>query len=181
MKPIIVEQVFDSLFDTIPQYEDNHKLSFGYGEQKELNALLLTKQLNGNPCYPLLWYNLPNDLEGDNQYVEGMFDFVLATTTQLDWFNDQRFKYNFKEILYPHFSLVLQALSKANSITLFDISGNNKYRYTNYPNYGNPTTFEGKDEQKQVDIWDAIKFTVKLRVYGNCDFTNINYNLNNLK
>lgn len=176
-----VEQIFDSLFDTIPVYDGNNKLFFGYGEQKELNSILINKQKNGEPCYPLLWYNLPNTLQVNRQYATGVFDFVLAHNTEIDLYNDQRFNTIFNNILYPHFSLVLQALQKANGIDLLKYSGVMEYEYTNYPNYGNPTTFEGKKEQKQVDIWDAINFKVRLNVHSKiCDFSEIQYNLTNL-
>lgn len=176
---IRVEKIFDALFATIPQYSANNKLFFGYGEQKELNSILVNSKQNSK--YPMLWYNMPNTLDGNGQYVEGLFDFVLAHNTKLEWFNDQRFDKVFDAILYPHFSLVMQALNKANGIELFEVSENNKYRYTNYPNYGSPTTFEGKDKQKQVDIWDAMKFQVRLRVRDSqCDFCDINYDLKNL-
>lgn len=175
-----VERILDSLFDTIPQINGCDKLFFGYGEQKELNAILITKQKNGTPCYPLLWYNLPNTLHGNSQYSEGYFDFVLAHNTELDLFNDQRFNQIFENILYPHFDLVLQALLGANGIELYDFTDNSKYEYTCYPNYGSPTTFEGKDKQNQVDIWDAIKFRVKMRISKECDFKNIKYNLKNI-
>ena len=179
MRVIRVEQILDELFATIPAIDGNNKLFFGYGEQKELNSILLSGKKNSK--YPLLWYNLPNTLEGRLQYVEGDFDFVIAHNTELDWFNDQRFDKVFDAILFPHFSLVMQALNKAKGVDLFELSPNNFYRYTNYPNYGNPTTFEGKKEQKQVDIWDAMKFTVKLRINSNtCDFENIKYDLKNL-
>ena len=178
---IRVEQILDRLFETVPEIDNNGKLFFGYGEQKELNAILLTKQKNETPCYPLLWYNLPNTLQGNRQYSEGNFDFVLAHNTTLDLFNDQRFNDIYDNILYPYFDLVIQAFDNAPGIDLFHISENNRYEYTCYPNYGSPTTFEGKDEQKQVDIWDAIKFKVKLRISSNCDFQNICYNLKNIK
>ena len=177
-----VEQIFDELFDTIPIYDGNNKLFFGYGEQKELNAILLARQKNGNPCYPLLWYNLPNTLEGNKIYSEGNCDFVLAYNTTGDLFNDQRFTQIFNEILFPHFSLVIQALEKANGISVLNISEDKKWKTTNYPNYGSPTTFEGKKQQKQVDIWDAVGFTLKLNIRKDaCRFDQIIYNTNNLK
>lgn len=175
---IIVEQIFEDLFDTIPVLTNTDKLSFGYGDKKELDSILITKQRNGQICYPLLWYNLPNTLDANERYVEGNFDFVIAHNTQLDWFNDQRFNINFKKILYPYFELVITALTKANGITPLYVTGNKKYKYTNYPNYGSPSANDGGSEQQQVDAWDAIKFTVKLQISSSaCDFTNINYKI----
>ena len=179
MKVIRVEQIFDKLFDTVPQLKDSNKLFFGYGEQKELNAILLNSVQDSK--YPMLWYNLPNTLDAREQYAEGTFEFVLAHNTKLDWFNDQRFDKVFNDILFPQFSLVMQALKGADNIDLFELSPNVFYRYTNLPNFGNPMTFEGKKENKQVDKWDAMKFTVKLRVNNrNCDFCDMTYDLTNL-
>ena len=177
-----VENIFTELFATIPAVGTNNKITFHYGEQKELNSVLLTKQSNGTPCYPMLWYNMPNQLDGNNHYAEGVCEFVLAHNTQLDWFNDQRFTQVFDAVLYPNFNLVIQALDKANGISLLNVSGtSNKWSYENYPNYGSPTTFEGKEETKQIDFWDAIKFQVNLNIKRTaCDFTKIRYDLNNI-
>ena len=177
---IKVEEIFDELFDTIPEYDGNNKLFFGYGEQKELNLYLAQRPKNGDHCYPLLWYNLPNTLKGNKQYVQGTFEFVLAHNRTYELINDVSFRDIFGRILYPHFSLVIQALSKAGFMLDID-SDANKYEYTNYPNYGNPPTHEGKDESIVIDIWDAIKFKVKLNVKGTaCDFDKIQYDLINI-
>ena len=175
---IKVESIFTDLFATVPVYGSNNKLTFHYGEQKELDAFLVAKKSN---AYPLLWYNLPNTIDANSQYVEGEFEFVLAHNTNLDWFNDQRFTKVFEAVLFPYFELVMQGLNKANGISVLNLSNDTTYRYANLPNYGNPTNFEGKKQTKQVDIWDALKFTVKLNIKkGACSFDTIIYNINNL-
>jgi len=188
MKPISVERLFYDVFDKIPTYEVNNvtskKITFGVGEQKELNAVLITKQKNKLPAYPLLWYKLPNrDLTGGKDYVTGIFEFVLAHNTELDWFNDQRFEKVFETVLFPNFNLVMQTFQKHNRIDLLNYGSdpNIKYGLGNYPNYGAPTSFEGKDKTKQVDFWDAIVFSVKLRIKAdnNCE-SNINYSLKDI-
>ena len=181
-KPVPVVSILESLFATIPIYDGNNKLFFGYGDQKELNTMLLVKQANGEPIYPILWYLLPKDLEGSSISSEGFYDFVLAHNTTLDWFNDQRYLNVFEAILYPHFSLVMQALVKANGISVFNMSSNNKkWTYSEMPNYGNPIDFEGKEEAKQIDFWDAISFRVKLDIKATaCDFDKIKYDLINI-
>lgn len=176
-----VERILDELFATINPYDGNNKLFFGYGELDELNLYLAQRPKNGDHCYPLLWYNLPNTLQGNKKFVEGHFDFVLAHNRTYELINDQSFKDIFGKILYPHFSLVMQALTKAGFLLDLD-SEVTKYEYTNYPNYGNPPTHNGKEETMAIDIWDAIKFRVKLNIKkgSECGFCDIKYDLNNI-
>lgn len=160
---IKVENILMDVFSDIAPVTGHNKLLFHFGEQKELNNVIQTRQENEQYTYPLLWYLMPNELTGYNGYVEGDMRFILAHNTELQWFNDQRFEKVFNEILQPNFDLVVKAIRKSSRM---DFVGEERFRYTNYPNYGNPTTFEGKDEAKQINYWDAIGFTINLRAYG---------------
>lgn len=179
-----VEEKLTELFNTIPVYElepgvDSDKLFFHFGEQKALDQVLLAKQVNGQNAYPLLWYKLPNSLSANNIFVQGDFEFILAHNTKLDYFNDQRFNIVFNKVLFPNLNLVMQSLFKAKNVQINRVKGNDFYEYSNYPNYGNPTTFSGKDESKQIDYWDAIWFKVNLTINNNC-MGDISYNINNI-
>ena len=181
-RPVEITRIFEELFATIPAYDGNYKLVFNYGEQVALNTFLLDKQKNQEPTYPLLWYNLPSSTEGNGQYEEGVFQFVLAHNTKFEFDNPQRFNQVIHSILYPHFSLVMQALNKANGISVLNFSGTDKkYQKTDYPNYGVDLANSEGTVQKAVDIWDAIGFKVRLNIKANaCQFDKIKYDLNNI-
>lgn len=168
MNIIKIESVFAELFNTIPTYEiegkQTSKLFFGYGEQKALNQIITARSIK----YPLLWYNLPNTVNMSNTGVNGVFDFVLACNTRFDYFNDQRFIKVFNRFLYPNLNLIMQSFRKANNIQLMHLKNKDFYEFTNYPNYGSPSEFNGKDKSKQVDYWDAINFKVRLSINNNC-------------
>lgn len=172
---IKVVDIFESLFATLPEYNENQKPFFHYGEEKELNRIILDRQSNQQHAFPLLWYNIPSIITESTNYTEGIFEFVIAHNTKTDWDNSQRFTNVFNEILFPCLDLVIQAFKQAMGIDLnFYPSRPSFYEYTSYPNWGNVQ----KTEQKIVDIADALKFKVKLRVYkGSCyNYTKIIYN-----
>ncbi len=160
---IKVENILQDVFSDIEPVSGHNKLLFHFGEQKELDSVIQTRQENNQYTYPLLWYIMPNELTGYLGYAEGDMRFVLAHNTELEWFNDQRFREVFNTVLQPNFDLVIKKIKNASRL---DFVGEFNYRYTNYPNYGNPTTFEGKDSAKQINYWDAIGFTLNLRAYG---------------
>lgn len=167
---IDVEGKLEEVFGTIPAVDGNNKLLFHYGDQKELNTVLLTRQKNQQYSYPLLWYVLPNELSYRKGFAKGDCKFVLCHNTKLDWFNDQRFKEVFRKVLQPNFELVLQAIDKGADISRNKLSSGEEYRYSNWPNYGTPNTGEGNEKSKLVDHIDAIGFTLNLSVMSdnNC-------------
>lgn len=166
---INIEEVFEEVFNTIPTYQlpiggESDNLFYDLGDQKELDRVLITRQENGKKTYPLLWYKLPNEISENEVYARGDFEFVLATNTELDWFNDQRFENSYKHKLYPNLQLVLQAFRGADNITLNKVDNNNFYRRTNFPNYGEAVT-GGKQPE---DYWDALLLKVNLTITNNC-------------
>ena len=162
---IQVENVFMDEFTGLDPVAGHNPLFYHFGEQKELNAVIQTRQENQTYTYPILWYLMPNEVTVTNLWAEGDFEFVLAHNTNLDWFNDQRFKNVFNAILQPNFEIFLSAIARSKRIERLKLSNGNEYSYLNYPNYGNPTTFEGKSEAKQLNYWDAMKATLKLRIH----------------
>jgi hypothetical protein len=163
---IKVENILMDVFSGMDPVADHNPLLFHFGEQKELDSVIQTRQDNGEYTYPLLWYLMPGQLSGFSSWVEGELRFVLAHNTDLNWRNDQRFEQVFNGILQPNFDLVLKKLDKSHVIEVMEFSDGSLYRFTNYPNYGNPTTFEGKKQAKQINYWDAIGFTLNLRIHN---------------
>lgn len=175
-----VEEAFEQLFDTIPTYEiqtgvQSQKLLFSYGEQKALNQLLAARYENNQSSYPLLWYLMPNPNEKvTRQYAYGDFEFVLATNSRPDLYNDQRMKENFAKILYPNLDLVMQAFFGANNFRITE-NKNDIYSPVKMPNYGTPS----EEANKTIDYWDAISFKIGLQIFNRCTKP-IVYNTNNL-
>lgn len=185
---IVVEERFREIFETVPTYPLEGEpeglslpLVYWWGEQKELNRVLIEKQVNEENAYPLLWYIMPSqEREYRNGRIAGDFSFVLAMNTEYEWFNDQRWNSTFAKYLFPYYELIKQSLTKSGIINLFALDGNKQFfEFTKLPNYGNPTTFEGKDETKQGDFWDAILFKFRGEINDNC-LQHIKYNIKNI-
>ncbi|MFL1896785.1 hypothetical protein ACJRPK_13850 [Aquimarina sp. 2-A2] len=181
MKKLRIHRIFRDLFATLPTYQINSVESdpifYHLGDQDELNKVLLTRQVNQQKAYPLLWYKLPNSYVEGEGVATGTFTFILATNTSADLFNDQRFETVFDTVLYPNLSLVLQAFTKANNIQLNKFNNENTYfKSTEYPDYGKLMLGTGDDP---LDYWDAMSFDVNLRITDNCQGT-INYNLKDI-
>ena len=114
-----VEEVLEGVFSSIETIESIGKLNFGYGDEKELDNVLLTKSMNKQKAYPLCWYLMPNELKVDETKgcAEGSFTFLIAHNTELSWFNDQRFKNVYDTILYPYLELILREISQLSMIS----------------------------------------------------------------
>ena len=153
-----VEKVFEETFGglTISGQDD---LNFGYGDERELDAIIVGKSMNQKKAYPLLWYKMPNNVTNNPLmgYCEGSFTFILAHNTKLDWFNDQRFENVYEAILYPYLEEILKAIGKSNRIS----SEDGAYSSTNYPNYSKSITASSSE---RVDYWDAIELNIDLKI-----------------
>lgn len=149
------EKVLEELFANV-QLTGLDGLNFGYGDEKELDAVIITKSMNQQKAYPLLWYKMPNKVRNypNLGYAEGTFSFILAHNTKLDWFNDQRFNQVYDTILYPYLEETLRLLGKSNRIMEVD-----DYDTTNYPNYS-----KSLKETEQIDYWDAIELNIDLKI-----------------
>lgn len=150
---IRVEKVLNDLFNGI-QLDGLDSLKFGYGDEKELDAVIIGKINNRQQSYPLLWYVMPNELSNDGNITEGSFTFILAHNTKDEYYNDQRFDLVYETVLYPYIEEVLRLLGKSNRIMPSE-----DYRYTNYPNYS-----KEMKKHKQVSIWDAIELKIDLKI-----------------
>ena len=165
---IKVENIFIDVFKKVESVQGLNPLFFHFGNQKELDAVIQTRQENQLYTYPLLWYLMPNELKVNNGFAIGECTFVIAHNTRLDWFNDQRFKEVFNKVLQPNFDIALKTLRRSPSISVLDFSSGEEYRYTNFPNYGKPTSFDGDNEAQAINYWDALKFTVNLQIHDGC-------------
>lgn len=153
---IKVEKVLEELFTDI-QLTGIDKLNFGYGDEKELDAIIIAKTMNNNKAYPLLWYKMPNEISNKplDGYAEGSFTFILAHNTQFDWFNDQRFDMVYETVLYPYLEEILRLFKKSKRV----MTEEDDYTTTNYPNYS-----KDFNKSEEVDYWDAIELKIDLKI-----------------
>jgi len=148
---IRVEKVLEDTFKDV-QLEGLDSLKFGYGDEKELDAVILGNKRK--QMYPLLWYVMPNSVTIKDPYAEGTFNFILAHNTKLDWFNDQRFNKVYDAVLFPYLDEVIRLLGRSRRIM-----HNDEYTTTNYPNYSKDLIKSEKPE-----YWDAIELSIALKI-----------------
>ena len=167
---IQVENIFIDVFKNIESVGNHNPLFFHFGNQKELDAIIQKRQENQVYTYPLIWYLMPNELKVNNGFAIGECTFVIAHNTRLEWFNDQRFRNVFNEILQPNFDIALRTLRRSPSISVLDFPSGEEYRYTNFPNYGKATSFDRNNgsQAEAINYWDALKFTVNLQIHDGC-------------
>ena len=162
---IVVEYSIRDIIDTIPSILINKNLlakaKFHWGDENELNRYI---QLKKDGSYPLIWL-LPSgddyDDEGSSEYVERDCSFVIATReVRKDLFNDQRYIKTFNLVLNPLTDYLIQGLTKSN---ITDRVGN-KFQIFKHPNYSAES-----EENGTIDIWDAIRLTIKIKFKDNID------------
>ena len=160
MGVVKVESILMEVFSNVEQVSGQDPLKFGFGNQKELDKVLVAKQRSGNNAYPLAWYVVPNKLSHEAGRASGNFQFLIAHNTKLDWFNDQRFEKVFEAVLFPYLENTIQAFKLSPNI---ETPYMDKYSWTNIPNY----PYESGNESKQIDFWDVVSWEIELSVSNN--------------
>lgn len=152
---IVVEQRLSDVFEQLPEL-NNFKPVYKWGNESHLvSQLKLFSESNKSP-YPLI-YQLSNSSQ---QGINASTDLVLILACRnLDTtlLNENRWVMSYKELLYPLLSDIESCFKKAG---IFIWDGN--YKVTEFPNYGNG------EENKTIDIWDALKFETKITINQNC-------------
>lgn len=169
---IIIEDVLEKAFEQLPRFsnggEDFYPL-FKFGDDKELIAFLKENQGQKSP-YPIIWlvYPFEEDHQRTHVNVENM-SLVLATETNCEMFNEERFETTYKQILFPLYNNIKKLFQQANTIMTDDT-----YRIMKFPNYSDEGSTDS-EEQKMVDIWDALKITFNAQINNRCLRTPINF------
>ena len=84
-KTIVVEERLQEIIDCFPEIESlsgrsSHKVIFGYGDEKELNAFLKVRKLEA--VYPLIWLLYPYSEKHTNTKVEvSKAVFIMSVST----------------------------------------------------------------------------------------------------
>lgn len=152
---IQVEKYFETIFSNL-QVTGQDSLKYGYGDELELDRILVMRNKNNKKNYPLLWYLMPNELSHSFGAAKGICKFVLAHNSTLDWLNDQRFDNVYDTILFPYAEKVFEAINKSGNVSL----ESKDFKWTNMPNY----TEKALNKTKQVEFWDAILLKLDLRI-----------------
>ncbi len=151
MNVIKVESYFETAFDAIEQVSGQSKIWFGWGDQKELDRILLAKK---KVKYPLLWYVMPNELKYQKGYANGTCKFFIAGNSNIDDFNDQRFTKVYNTLLFPYMENFFKAIQISKNISFTD----DTYSWENIPNYTKQNKTGG------VDYWDVISIKLDLTI-----------------
>jgi hypothetical protein len=140
-------------FSKVKIVSGQDSLIFGYGDKKELDAIIKGKSENGMRMYPLVWYLMPNEVEYNDYEASANFTFIIAHNSDTEYLNDQRFKLIYDTILFPYLENVLNQLQRPSLVI-----ASKEYKITEYPNYSDG----GKNSQ--IDCWDALKLDIDLKI-----------------
>jgi len=192
---IIVEELFNQIFDTLPIMDiggKSLKPKFDFGTKEDLLIFINDYADNKITPYPLLWLETPITKTGKEKCFESKveiwletpitktgkekcfeskveidFKLIIATITTANKTNLERIDITFKSTLIPLYENVIKAIRQSGR-TKF-INENNNQR-TDYYNYGLKELSTEKDSLTSTAIWDAIKLDCKLQLIdSNCE------------
>ncbi|AGO47381.1 structural protein [Cellulophaga phage phi19:1] len=154
---IKVIDIIEAEFAKIPQIAGQDSLLFGYGDKREIDAVIIGNK--HKKMYPLAWYLIPNEITHSATSAKGTFEFIIAHNSKIDYRNDQRFRLMYDTVLFPYLEAIITRFNRPSLIVPSDT-----YRITEYPNYSD----SGK--HSQIDCWDALKLVIDLEILGdnNC-------------
>jgi hypothetical protein len=149
---IVVEKFLNDVFDTLPLI-DGYKTIYKWGNKYHLLKQLDLFSKENTTIYPLI-YQTSNNSEQGRDECETKLTLVLACqNTNVDLTNEQRWAMSYENVLYPLVENIENVFKKSGQITW-----DNKYSITEFPNYGS-----GEDNFT-ADKWDAILFETKIKI-----------------
>ena len=156
---IVIEDRLREIFAFLPEIRD-YKPVFKAGDHKELLAFFQESQ--GKTNYPLIWLDMPYEESHINRKRVEINDLnlILAVETNSEMRYSERLETTFAKVLMPLLDSVLDAFTVGNTL-----SYDSDFKIVKFGNYSEQA--EGA-EGAFVDIWDAIKLTVKVEINDNC-------------
>lgn len=156
---------------------NSNTVQFHYGDQKELNAWILSQQKQNAKKYPLIWYVTGIEDKRPNGYIATEGQLILFNLTKTEYLNSYRANSTYKNVIIPLYDLVNTTLSLHPFVTLIDRT---PLKYDDKPNFGvNESTksdFTNKTNQSEqsvaTDILDARIIPLKFRIKTDCILTN---------
>lgn len=173
---IVLEDRLKEIFDQLPSIvigSESYPVTFGYGDQKELNLFLRAKQ-NEDSVYPLIWLVYPV-LESHNytdKNLESDIKLIVAVRNdKVHWLNEQRYKTTYSTILIPLLEKIIRSFKGTKIATIIQRDEKILYEIVKHPNYSNT---DKRDEHYTTDIWDAIELRISLLI-NKCKIDTINF------
>lgn len=164
------------------EYENQNvtkEVRFHHGSQIELNKWFAHQQNNNFEALPLIWYVRDKYTE-NNDRKRTYARLILFTSTEPDWFNDERAYETYAKVLEPMYEEIKKRLSANQFVNVLG-SLHKKYDILDEPDYGvgldtssrlsssdfNTTTKKG---QKAITIArvDAKIIDFDLEINTNC-------------
>ncbi len=155
--------------------QSNAGIQFGYGNQFELHNYLTVgkSKEQGNAIieagktdfkqYPLIWF-VPAKVtslgEPEKFRIPNATLIFAINNPHLDWLNPERESKSFSK-LYPLINNLFDFFRKNRYVT-FEDQQNPIYSFQKVPNYSHV------DQNKTIDIWDAIVIEANLKIDINC-------------
>lgn len=165
---IIVEERLDEVFTQLPEI-DGFKPVYDWGDKFNLIKTLTLYSNNSESPYPLIYQTSKGSTQNLNTQM-ATTDLVLVLAcrnTDVSLVNRNRWAMSYKNVLYPLYDNIVECLRQA-GIFLYD----QNIRVDEYPNYS-----ENENENKTIDIWDALEVRVSnLVISKNCIIENIIFN-----
>jgi len=162
---IVVEDKLAQAFDLLPEIQ-GFKPRYESGNDIHLNKYLKEMADSSKSPYPLI-YQVSNKDEGNNidSTTKSRLVFVLATREKkTELLNSNRLKMSFKNVLIPLCENMFTLFNKA-GIFIWD----GTYTVEKFYNYGDG------ENNKTIDIWDALRLTIDLGINENCINKNIKF------
>lgn len=162
---IVVEERLAKVFEQLPEI-GGFKPQYESGNDNHLNKYLTLMAKDSKSPYPLI-YQTSNTDEQDDRGNKTQANLVLILATrniETELLNSNRYQMSFKNVLNPLAENIIKAFNRAG---IFDWDG--KYRIEKFMNYGDG------NQNKTVDIWDAIRLTTNITVKSNCIVENIKF------
>lgn len=184
MKVFNVHKVLHSILSEriVMHFEDisNRVVNYGEGDLKELNKVLTHKQEK----YPILWlssdFTTPTPLKKSVTRIDiDLTFFVIVDGSKTDYYR-KRYAEKYEDIIYPVIEAFQEVITETKGVQI--LLDDDYLNISDYP-YNNTNSFDSpKSETMTInDIWDATKFTTKLRFTPECFKEQNKCNSNNKK
>lgn len=164
---IILENRLTEVFDQLPEI-DGFKPVFDFGNQFHLDALLKRYSENNTCIYPLVYLDITEYDEQherfDSEMTTNIKLIVACQNTDTTLLNKNRWAMSYDKILFPMADNIKKSFRGSG---IFNWDGNTYIH--KHPNYGNG------DENKTIDIWDAITIRLNNVIITNNCVSQINF------
>lgn len=165
---IVTENIIENIVSQIPEIvikqDDIVKPFFGFGDKSELNRTLEEYR---SSVYPLVWLTpTKENYNARTNKTTKTCKFVIAQLEKnVEYFNKDRYRYNFKHILNICLSDLIHGLRNSGATRVTDLESIEIYKR---PNYTEVDTKNSDKQEAVIDLWDAIELTIEVEFFNNC-------------